>query len=60
MSGELVLDGKKVRTAPLSSLYKARQIAGILRKKIEEGSFTLTEPVEPFPTGKSLNNLEIR
>jgi uncharacterized protein (DUF39 family) len=60
MSGEIVLEGKKIRTAPLSSLYKARQIAAILKKQVGEGSFTLSEPVGTFPSGKTLNSLEIR
>ena len=60
MKGEIELNGKKIRTASLSSLNKARVIADILKKKITEGSFQLSEPVETFPRGKGLNSLEIR
>ena len=60
MSGEIEFNGKKIRTSSLSSLYKARKIADILKKQIEEGSFLLTEPLEAFPAGKGLNSLEIR
>lgn len=60
MKGEIELNGKKIRTASLSSLYKARVIADILKKQISEGSFQLSEPVETFPRGKGLNSLEIR
>lgn len=60
MTGEIVLNGKKIRTTSLSSLYKAREIAGLLKQQVEEGSFMLTEPVETFPRGKGLNTLEIR
>ncbi|MGW8316458.1 MAG: homocysteine biosynthesis protein [Bacteroidales bacterium] len=60
MSGEIELNGKKIRTTSLSSLYKAREIAGLLKQQVKEGHFQLTEPVESFPKGKALNSLEIR
>lgn len=60
MSGEIELNGKKIRTTSLSSLYKAREIAGLLKKQVQKGSFLLTEPIESFPKGKGLNALEIR
>ncbi|MCK4992470.1 MAG: homocysteine biosynthesis protein, partial [Bacteroidales bacterium] len=60
MSGEIELNQKKIKTASLSSLYKAREIADILKKQIIEGNFQLSEPVELFPKGKGLNSLEIR
>jgi uncharacterized protein (DUF39 family) len=59
-SGEMELDGKKIRTSSLSSIYKAREIADILKKQVSGGSFLLSEPVEMFPSGKGLNSLEIR
>lgn len=52
-SGSVEIDGKVVRTAPLASLKKAREIADLLKNKIETGEFTLTEPVQMFDT-KSL------
>jgi uncharacterized protein (DUF39 family) len=60
MKGEIELNGKKIRATSLSSLYKAREIAGLLKQQVQEGSFLLTEPVESFPKGKGLNSLEIR
>jgi len=60
MSGEIVLNQKKIKTASLSSIFKARRIAGILKTQISEGSFTLTEPVEMFPKNKGLKPLDIR
>lgn len=60
MSGEIELNGKKIRTSSLSSLYKAREIADILKKQVSNGTFKLTEPLEAFPSGKGLNSLEIR
>ena len=60
MSGEIQLNHKRIKTSSLSSLYKAREIADILKKQITEGDFLLTEPIELFPRGKGLNSLEIR
>lgn len=60
MSGEIELNQKKIKTASLSSIYKAREIADLLKKQIREGSFLLSEPVETFPRGKGLNSLKIR
>lgn len=60
MSGEVELNGKRIRTSSLSSIFKAREIAAILREEIASGRFLLSEPVEMFPREKSLNSLEIR
>jgi len=51
-SGEIVVNGKKVQTAPLSSRVKAREIAQILKQKIEAGKFLLNKPAEFLPDGK--------
>jgi len=49
-SGSVTLaDGKQVKTAPLSSLAKAREIAEILADRIRTRQFFLTEPVSMFP-----------
>ncbi|MEL7329877.1 MAG: homocysteine biosynthesis protein [Cyanobacteria bacterium J06559_1] len=49
-SGQLTLNGKKVRTAPLSSEYLAGQVALDLKQRIESGEFELTTPVATLPT----------
>ena len=59
-SGEISLNGKKIRTAPLSSLRVAREIAETLRREIAAGRFLLTAPVENFKKTSGLNSLEIR
>ncbi|MBN2279016.1 MAG: homocysteine biosynthesis protein [Candidatus Marinimicrobia bacterium] len=59
-SGHVLLNGKKVRTAPMASLYKARQIADILKNKIETGRFLLTEPVQLFPENTTTKPLNMR
>ncbi|MDD2395569.1 MAG: hypothetical protein PHG12_07520, partial [Sphaerochaeta sp.] len=49
-SGSVTLpDGKVVKTAPLSSLAKAREIAELLGQWIREKRFFLTEPVQMLP-----------
>ncbi len=59
-SGEMVLNGRKIRTAPLSSIKVAREIAGFLKTEITGGRFLLTEPVALFAKTTGLNKLEIR
>jgi L-aspartate semialdehyde sulfurtransferase len=49
-SGTITVNGKKIITAPLSSYYKARQIAGILKEWIESGRFILGEPQQILPS----------
>lgn len=56
-SGSIEVDGHKIRTAPLSSLAKAREIAGILKEWIQKGAFLLTEPVRPMPVNTNLKSL---
>jgi uncharacterized protein (DUF39 family) len=60
ISGEIELGGKKIKTAPLSSMFKAREIAEILKKQVTEGVFLVSEPLESFPAGKGLHSLDIR
>ena len=45
-SGAITINGKQVRTAPLSSMPKAREIAAALKSWISERGFTLTKPVK--------------
>ncbi len=48
-SGEIEVNGKKVQTAPLSSVVGARQIAETLQKWIVDKKFTLEKPVTLLP-----------
>ena len=57
-SGEIELNGKKVRTAPLSSLYKARKIAQELKSKLLDGSFEMSVPAAKLPHRDKINGLE--
>lgn len=62
-SGAIEINGKKVRTAGMSSYCKARQIAGLLKGWIAAGSFLLGKPVDPLPnaeTGSPFKMCEVR
>ena len=48
-SGKIQVKGKEVRTFPISSYSKAREIATLLKGWIEAGTFLLTSPVEGLP-----------
>jgi uncharacterized protein (DUF39 family) len=52
-SGHIMVQGKDVPTASLSSYPRAVEIANILKKWIEKGEFLLTEPVAPLPGAES-------
>jgi uncharacterized protein (DUF39 family) len=52
-SGQITIDGKQVRTAPLASIYLSNQVARELKQWIEAGSFTLSEPVAPIPMDRA-------
>ena len=48
-SGSVEYQGRRVKTAPMSSLAMAREIALLLKKAIADGEFTLQQPIEMFP-----------
>ncbi|MCL6614773.1 MAG: homocysteine biosynthesis protein, partial [Firmicutes bacterium] len=57
-SGEIELKGRKVPTAPLSSLAMAREIARVLKEWLQSGRFLLQEPIRPLPLEGRMNPLE--
>jgi len=57
-SGYVTLEERKIRTSPLSSLYKARKIALELKSWVAEKGFTLQEPIAGFPKVAGLNSLK--
>jgi L-aspartate semialdehyde sulfurtransferase len=59
-SGRVTIEGKSVRTAPLSSLAKAREIAALLKEKVAAGAFPLAPPVQGLPEHSSVASLAIR
>ncbi len=56
-SGFIHVNGRKVRTAPVSSLSKARRIAELLKTELLSGVFEVTKPVQLFPRNTSLKSL---
>jgi uncharacterized protein (DUF39 family) len=48
-SGRITIEEKRVRVAPLASIYLSRQVAETLKQWISTGKFTLTEAVEAIP-----------
>ncbi|WP_297085507.1 homocysteine biosynthesis protein [uncultured Draconibacterium sp.] len=56
-SGFIKVKGKKIRTAPVASLKKARKIADELKKWLQNGQFEISKPVQMFPGNTSLNQL---
>ncbi len=56
-SGTIKINGKKIRTSPVSSLSKARKIAAELKALLQNGLFEISRPVQLLPKNTSLNNL---
>ena len=52
-SGTIAIEGQPVRTAPLASVYLARQVADELKQWIESGRFELTTPVATLPADRT-------
>lgn len=48
-SGSIDINGKEVRTSPLSSYFMAKRVADELKAWLEKGEFMLTQPVERLP-----------
>jgi Uncharacterized conserved protein len=59
-SGKVKVEGKSIRTAPLSSLAKAREIAALLKDQVASGAFRIEEPNEALPTESSVKGLTIK
>ncbi|TET87418.1 MAG: hypothetical protein E3J34_02085, partial [Dehalococcoidia bacterium] len=62
-SGKIIVQGKEIPTASLSSYPKAAEIAQTLKEWIRKGEFQLTELVAPLPgveAGITFKNIEER
>jgi len=59
-SGFVEIAGKKTRTAPLSSLKKAREIAQALKAQVASGVFPLAAPVQALPERSAVSSLPVR
>lgn len=59
-SGEIDVKGKMVPTSALSSLYKARQIAQLLKTQILKKEFMIEKPVQNFSLERVFKPLDVR
>lgn len=59
-SGEVEFEGKKIRTAPLSSYSKAQEIAATLKHWISDGCFELGQPSRLISGDSSFSRKEDR
>jgi uncharacterized protein (DUF39 family) len=57
-SGSIELNGRKVLTAPLTSLRKSREIAQLLKDMIYQKKFFLQEPIQKLPEECRYNPLK--
>ncbi len=57
-SGEVTINGKKIKTAPLSSYSKAKQVAETLKQWIKDGEFELGQPTQTLPSVKDRRGLK--
>jgi uncharacterized protein (DUF39 family)/Pyruvate/2-oxoacid:ferredoxin oxidoreductase delta subunit len=57
-SGEIELNNRSVKTAPISSLAKAKEIALILKQKITKKQFYLSQAVQHLETDCTCNPLK--
>lgn len=58
-SGKARLNDKIIKTAPLSSIVKAREIAAILKSWILRKDFLLNEPIQMFPKNSTVKPLRV-
>jgi L-aspartate semialdehyde sulfurtransferase len=59
-SGRLTIDGQSVRVAPLASLHLSLEVARELKRWLEAGTFTLTEPVASIPSDRTFIPQDMR
>jgi uncharacterized protein (DUF39 family)/CBS domain-containing protein len=59
-SGEIEIDGKRIRTSPLSSFKRAGEVAETLKEWIEKGEFFLTQPAERLPFERTFRPMPLR
>jgi len=59
-SGEVELNGKKVRVSSMSSYHKAQKISNILKAEIEDGKFLISEPSQRLPVNQGMGGLEVK
>jgi len=58
--GTIEVNGREIKVGSLSSYHKAKKIADLLKKEIQQGKFTLNEPFAKLPANQTMRSLEIR
>jgi uncharacterized protein (DUF39 family) len=59
-SGQVNLNGKKVKVSSMSSYNKALKAAALLKAEIEDGKFLLSKPSAMLCRNQTMNSLKIR
>lgn len=59
-AGVVRVEGRSIKTAPLSSYYQARRIMIQLKQWLKRGKFLLTQPVQALPANTKIRPLIIR
>ena len=59
-SGEIEVEGKKVRVGSMSSYHRALEIANILADEVRRGEFLVSEPLQKLPVNQRMKPLEVR
>jgi uncharacterized protein (DUF39 family)/predicted transcriptional regulator len=57
-SGKIALNRREIPVSPLTSLRMAREIAELLKRRIERGEFLLSEPSRRLPTDTSFSPMK--
>ena len=57
-SGRVEINGRSVKVTSMSSLKQAYKISNELKRWIEEGTFTLTKPIERLPLDTSIGPMK--
>lgn len=58
-SGQVTLNGKKVKVSAMSSYHKALKVAELLKAEIADGRFLLSEPSTRLPQEQAMKGLQI-
>ncbi|MBN2450311.1 MAG: homocysteine biosynthesis protein [Lentisphaeria bacterium] len=58
-SGEVRIEGRRVKVGSLSSYHAARRCAHLLREEVRAGRFPLAPPLRPLPREQGMQGLRI-
>lgn len=58
-SGLINIDGKEIKTSSLSNMKKSRELMKMLKEKIANGNFFLTECLDKLPSTSCNNSLNV-